>query len=156
MTVMEKRPEARPGSLEHLNDAAITWRYIAPPGTTLEMCQRPDYFRNCVKECAQTRFAGKHAWNRIEIIAEDGTWEADLRIVSAADGLVHTRLLREWAAPVKVGRKPATPDGYVIEHIPGNGWRALDANAEVVAARLTTEDEAVRAASTHAKRKGEN
>lgn len=151
MTIMEKKPEARPGALENAADAAITWRYIAPAGHTLDMCQRPDYWRNVTRECGQQRVVGRHAWSRIEIIAEDGTWEAELRILTVANGLVHTRLLREWTAPQKPGRKPNVPDGYTVEHITGNGWRALDPNGAPVAVNQTTEDDATRAAYAHSK-----
>lgn len=148
----KKSPEARPGSLEALHDASVTWRYFAPAGVTLEMCQRPDYWRHNIRELGQQRINGRHAWNRIEILAEDGTWEADLRVLSVDQGLVHTRVIREWQAPAKPGRKPVVPDGYKVEHIPNNGWRALDPNGHIVAASLPIEDEAVRAASAHSKK----
>jgi hypothetical protein len=143
---------ARPGSLEPLHDASMVYRYVAPPGTTLADCRRPDYWRNNARECGQSRINGRPSFNRIEILAEDGTWEADLRVLSVADGLVHTRLLREWSEPAKPGRKPAVPDGYTVEHIQGNGWRALDPNSEIVGQRLPTEEGAVRAAADHARR----
>ncbi len=154
----EKKPEARPGSLDNLADASVTLRYFAPPGHTLEMCQRPDYWRNCTREAGQQRVPSRHAWNKIEILAEDGTWEAELRVLSVSagaagtGGLVHTRLIREWSAPAKPGRKPALPDGYVVEHIPGNGWRTLDPNGMPVATNLPIEDDAIRAAANHAKK----
>lgn len=148
---MTKTPEARPNALENALDAAVTWRYFAPPGVTLEMCQRPDYWRNCLRELGQQRVNGRHAWNKIEIIAEDGTWEADLRVLSVSDGLVRTRLLREWNAPARPGRKPNVPEGYIVEHVPNNGWRALDPKGAIIAANLTIEDDAVRAAATHAR-----
>ncbi len=152
---MDKKIEARPGSLDVVYDASVIWRYLAPAGHTLEMCQRPDYFRNVVKEAGMQRVLGRHAWNKIEIIAEDGTWEAELRVLSVVEGalpLVNTRLLREWHAPVKPGRKPAVPEGYAVEHIANNGWRALDPNGQIIAANLTIEDDAIRAAATHAKK----
>lgn len=151
--MMELTP-ARPGVLELATDAAATWRYMAPPGHSLEMCQRPDYWRNCLRELGQQRIGGRHAWNKIEIIAEDGTWEAELRVVAVGDGLVQTRLLREWSAPKTPGRKPALPDGYRVEHIEGNGWRALDPNGAIVRDKLQTEEMAVRAASQHARTAG--
>ena len=49
MRLVEKI-EARPGSLEPLNDASVTWRYTAPAGHTLEECQRPDYWRHGIRE----------------------------------------------------------------------------------------------------------
>lgn len=149
---MEKNPEARPGSLDALHDASITWRYLAPAGVTLEMCQRPDFWRNCTKELGQQRVLNRHAWNRIEILAEDGTWEAELRVLSVDHGLVQTRLLHEWHAPAKAGRKPAIPEGYKIEHVPSNGWRVLDQNGQPIASNLTVEDDAIRAAAAHSKK----
>ena len=148
---MTQKHEARPGSLEVMQDASVTWRHMAPPGVKMDDVRRPDYWRNVIRECAQQRFPGKHAWNRIEVIAEDGTWECDLRVITAAEGLVHTRLLREWVQKLPPGRKPSVPDGYRIEHIPSNGWRALDPNGQIVAQRLTIEDEALRAAVEHAR-----
>lgn len=153
---MTETKPARPGSLEPLLDASETYRYVAPSGVTLADCRRPDYWRHHVRECGQTRVNGRPSFNRIEILAEDGTWEAELRVMSAADGLVTTRLLREFSEPGRPGRKPAVPDGYSVEYISGNGWRALDANAEIVVQRLTTEEAATRAAADHARRaKGE-
>ena len=149
---MKKTPEARPGSLDVQHDASITWRYFAPSGVTLDMCQRPDFWRNVTKELGQQRVNGRHAWNKIEILAEDGTWEAELRVLSVSAGLVHTRLLREWHAAVKPGRRPQVPDGYQIEHIPNNGWRVLGPNGAPVATNLPVEDEAIRAASAHSKK----
>ena len=148
----EKAPECKPNGIEVLNDAAITLRHIAPPGITLEMVQRPDYWRNVIREVGQQRIVGRHAFNRIEVLAQDGSWEAELRVMSAADGLATTRLLREWHAPTKPGRKPSLPEGYIVEHIANNGWRGLDPNGAIVAALLTTEDEAIRAVANHAKK----
>ncbi len=149
---MTTKIEARPGTLEPLMDVSMIWRHVAPRGVTLEQVRRPDYFRNNIKQAGQSRQAGVHAFNRIEILAEDGSWEAELRVMSAADGLIHTRLLREFREPVKPGRKPNVPDGYTIEHIQDNGWRALDQNSQIIAQRLTTEDAALRAAYDHSKR----
>lgn len=143
--------EARPNTLDMAIDASVTWRYLAPAGHTLEMCQAPDYWKHCVRELNQQRVLGRHAWNKIEIIAEDGTWEAELRVINVADGLVNTRLLREWRAPVKLGRKPAVPEGYTVEHIANNGWRVLDPDRQIIAANISIEEEAVRQAAAHAK-----
>ncbi len=152
----DRKIEARPSSLEPVSDASLFWRHLAPPGVTLEMVRRPDYWRNCIKECGQTRTAGRPSFNRIEVIAEDGTWEAELRVLSAADGLVQTRLLRQWEPESRPGRKPLVPEGYTVEHIRDNGWRALDPNGIVLSSRLPLEEDAVRAASHHARKaKGE-
>jgi hypothetical protein len=143
---------AAPSSLEPINDCSIAFRHIAPPGVTLDMCRRPDYWRNNVRECGRSRIAGQRPWNKIEIISEDGSWEAELRILSAADGLVHTRVIREWYVESKPGRKPSLPDGYSIEYVTGNGWRALDAAGMIVSSNLPIEDDAVRAAAHHGRK----
>lgn len=150
--MLDRIAEAKPGSLESVYDAAMAWRYIAPPGVTLEMCQHPSFWKNVTRECGQQRVANRMAWNKIEILAEDGTWEAELRILSVADGLVHTRVIREWNAPARPGRKASVPEGYAVEHITGNGWRVLDPKGGIVATNLPIEEEAVRAASHHAKK----
>ncbi len=144
--------EAKPGTLDNLNDSAVTLRYFAPRGHTLEDCIRPDYWRNVTREAGQQRVPNRHAWNKIEILAEDGTWEAELRVLSVDHGLVHVRVIREWAAPAKPGRKPALPDGYQVDHISNNGWRVLDEHGQPVATNLTTEDDAIREAAKHAKK----
>lgn len=149
---MTKNPEARPGSLENVYDACVTWRYFAPAGVTLEMVQRPDYWRNVTRELGQQRITGKNAWNKIEVLAEDGSWEAELRVLSVEAGLVHTRVIREWTPKATPGRKPNLPDGYIVEHVPNNGWRALDPNGEPIASKKPTEEDAIRAAAAHSKK----
>lgn len=143
---------ARPGALEPSQDASLTLQYIAPPGVTLADCTKPTFWRNNVAACARARTPGRNPWNKIEIIAEDGTWEALLRIVNAADGLVTTRVLWSWSEPAKPGRKPSVPEGYTVEYIASNGWRALNVDGVIIADRLPVEEQAVRAAADHAKR----
>lgn len=144
---------AKPSALERVFDASITWRYIAPAGHTLEMCQVAEYWRNNAKECAQSRISGINPWNKIEIIAEDGSWEAVLRILSVKDGLVETRLLSQWpASPAKTERKPELPKGFRVEHVANNGWRTFDTYNEVIAQKLATEVQAIEAAIEHAKK----
>lgn len=141
--------QARPGSLEPAHDAAITWRYIAPVGHTIEMLQEPSYFGHNIRECARSRLAGRHAWNRIEVIAEDGSFEVELRVVSVdADARhVHTRIIRQWPEAKRSAAPP--PEGYTVEHVQGNGWRALDRNAGTVTEKRATRDEALLAAVEH-------
>lgn len=155
---MDKKPEARPGSLDVSHDASVTWRYLAPAGHTLEMCLMPDYWTHCTRELGQQRVIGRHAWNKIEIIAEDGTWEAELRVLKIEQGangaasFVHTRLLSSWQDSPKPGRKPSAPDGYTVEHIHENGWRAMDSKGRLVIEKQTTEEEAMKAAREHARK----
>lgn len=145
---MDNTTQARPGSLENAYDASVTWRHIAPRGVTLEHCREPAYWRNVTREAGMQRVIGRHAWNRIEILAEDGTWEAELRVLSVADGLVHTRTIRAWHADTKP--KADAPEGYAVEHIDGNGWRAVDPAGAILAEKKTTRDQALSAAIDHA------
>lgn len=142
--------QARPGSLEPAHDASVTWRYMAPTGHTIEMVQEPGYFRNSVRECSMSRIANRHAWNKIEVIAEDGSFEVELRVVSVDKDalLVHTRTIREWQAETKKAAA-APPANYTVEHVQGNGWRALDPNSTAVTEKRTTRDEALAAAVAH-------
>lgn len=150
---MTEKLTARPAALEPLHEASVTYRYMAPPGHTLEHCLSPEYWRHNARECRHSRLTGRNSWNRIEVIAEDGSWEADLRILSVdSTGLVETRVLRHWEPAPKPGRKAMAPDGYRVEHIPEHGWRAIDRNGEMVAQKLSTEAKAIEAASDHARK----
>lgn len=153
--VIDKSPEARPGSLENAAEAAITWRYIAPAGTTLDMIRGKDgvskYFKNCLRELSQQRIPSRHSYNRIEILAEDGAWEAELRVMAIDGEDVTTRILRVWHDS-KAEAKGKTPDGYKIEFVKGNGWRVLDHGNTLVAEKIATEGEAIRQAIDHAKK----
>lgn len=154
---MTKPNEARQNSLDVAHDASITWRYTAPEGHTLQDCLRPDYWHTCLREIGQQRVIGRHAFNRIEILAADGTWEAELRVMSISDGQVITRLLREWHAPSNGRSEPAVPEGYKVEHIGGNGWRALDRHGNIITEKKSDRGAALQAAISHsAKGKGAN
>lgn len=144
----DKKPEARPGSLEMAHDAAAVWRYMAPAGVTLAMVLEPDYWTNVVREAGQTRVPGRHAWNKIEVLAEDGTWEAELRVMAVVGTKVHVRLLRETREP-SVAESAAAPDGYTVEHVTGNGWRARDRKGQVITEKRQTRDQALMAAVAH-------
>lgn len=151
---MDKKPECKPSpvGLENVADASLTWRHIAPVGITLEHVTDLTYWKNVTRELGQSRVVGRNPFNKIEVIAEDGTWEAVLRVLSVQDGLVRVRVLSHWEAERRPGRKPNLPDGYVVEFIPQNGWRALDPKGGIIAAGEALEDDALRAAASHAKK----
>ena len=150
---MEKKPEARPGSLDNQFDAAVIWRYMAPAGHTIEDCCRSDYWRNVIREVSQQRINQRHAFNRIEILAEDGTWEAEIRIMAVDGHDVTARLLRQWPEPTKaVQTKVEAPEGYTVEHVSGNGWRALEPGGTTLIEKRTTRDEALNRALDHSRK----
>jgi len=144
---------ARPGSLEPLAETSMTYRYMAPLGHTLEMVSHPEYWKNNARECKHTRISSRNAWNKIEVIAMDGSWEAELRIMAVSEaGHVETRCIREWQEAGKPGRKPQLPEGYKVEIIPEQGWRALDRFGAIIAQKLPIESKALEAALDHARK----
>jgi hypothetical protein len=155
---MTKPNEARSSALDNAADASMTWRYTAPAGHSLQDCLRPDYWQNSVRELGMQRVLGRHAFNRIEILAEDGTWEAELRVMSIDKGLVTTRLLRKWFAEKSASSDApelSAPAGYKVEHITGNGWRALDPKGQILIEKQTERGKALLVAVEHsAKAKG--
>lgn len=145
---------ALPGSLETAHDVSITYRYIVPAGHTLEMCRDPEYWKHNLRECNQQRIGGRHAWNKIELLAVDGQWEAMLRIISVdlQNGIVETRLLSQWPEPVKAAApvvEAEAPKGYRVEFIEGNGWRAIEPGGTTLIEKRPARDEAVRRAIEH-------
>jgi hypothetical protein len=121
--MVKQQSIARSGNIEKWCDIAKTWRYIAPAGTALQDCVRPDYWKHNLRELGETTVRGRHAFNRIEILAEDGSWEVDLRVMEIDRELemVKLRVLRVWR---DTSLDVALPVGYEIEFISGNGWRA--------------------------------
>lgn len=149
---MSDRIAARPGSLEPLSDACVSFRYFAPPGVTLEECLKPDYWRNNIRDLSRSR-DGKPAFNRIELMAADASWEADVRVMEVSDGLVTLRVLRRWPESL-VEKQPEqpVPEGYRVEFIDANGWRALEPGGTTLTEKRTTRDEAMRRAVEHARK----
>lgn len=144
--------EARPGSLEISHDASVLWRHIAPAGTSMDDVLDPGYFRNNIKECAQQRVAGRNAWNKIEVIAEDASFYMTLLVLAVGPDRVETfPIIKEKLARSQPGRKAMKPDGYKVEFVSPSGWRAIAPNGFMVAEKLTVEEEAIKAAAAHAK-----
>ena len=44
------------------------------------------------------------------------------------------------------------PQGYTVEHVPENGWRAIDPKGNILIEKQTVEDDAIKAARDHAKK----
>lgn len=139
------KPVCKPHELLIAAERRYHHLHIAPAGTTLEQVCDPTYWSSVANEFKRA------PWALIEIIADDGSWEADLRVFAIGDGFAKVRVRNSWAYADKPGRKPALPDGYKVEHLPTQGWRAMSPNGEVVAERKQVEMEAVRAAADHAR-----
>jgi hypothetical protein len=142
---MTAKPECRPTELLIASERRYHFFHIAPAGVTLDQVLEPTYWKSVTLDLKRSK------WPMIEVVCDDGKWEANLRVYSVGDGFAKTRVLQQWDFTGKAGRKPIAPEGYKIEHIPKNGWRALTPGGEIVAEYLPVEEEAIRAAATHAR-----
>jgi len=87
----------------------------------------------------------------VEFMAEDGAWEATVRVLSVDDvGNVRFRVLNSWSAPEI--KKDAVPKGYKVEFIRDHGWRCLDPSGQQVGTYEPTENDAVSLAQSFARR----
>lgn len=114
------------------------------PGLPPEFVMDPDFWQHLAARC--------RVHDQILVIAQDGSFEADLRVMSIdPDGhWAQMRLLREWPAGVisaAVKDAPAPPeplargpdaDGYLIEWSGPQRWRIVR-GADVVATDLPDE-----------------
>lgn len=141
----QPKPICKPHEIEPAEQRRYIYLHVAPAGVTLEQVCEPSYWAPVTGELRRAR------WARIEVVCDDGSWEADLRVYATGEGFAKVRVLQSWAFSEKVERKPKTPDGYRIEHIPSQGWRALTPAGDVIADRKQVESEAINAAREHAK-----
>ena len=148
MSMLQAIPEARPGSLDNMLNAAVQMRYMVPADHAPDDLLRPAYWKNVTREAGQQRVPGKHAWNTIRALCDDGSWMIDLLIISVATDAVHVRELTRW----DWRSTKAAPAGYTVEHVRDNGWRAIEPGGAVIAEKLTARDNAVGAAEAHAEK----
>lgn len=144
--------EARAGELSILHDCSVTFRYVVPHGHTIEDLKSKTYWRHNAPDLKLQRYAGVRPWHRIECIADDGTYECDLRVLDVtATGEVTVRVLRAWHAETKATKPIQPPEGYKLEHVGGRGWRALDPNGQILTADRVNEIDAYLVAADHAR-----
>jgi hypothetical protein len=116
------------------------------PGTTIEMVLDPDYW---------VHGGGVLKVNDlIEVIAQDGSFELELRVVAvdARGYWAHVRPRYRWPAEGEAVKRADAPntwpdkDGYRIEWSgsPVHRWRIIDRAGEVVGSRFPTEDAAIK------------
>ena len=113
-----------------------------PTGVTLDDVLEPGFWKHVWRE--MTRGGGKYA--KIEVICEDQTWEAELRVYATGDGFVKTRVLVPWEAKKAQGRPPKLPEGWVAEPV-GSTWRVRNSVGEPVVQNEASEYDAIVAAS---------
>jgi hypothetical protein len=133
-----------PARIVRAEVARTTWFLPVVRGTTREMVLEPDFW---------VHLGGKlKVDDRVEVVAQDGTFELDLRVASVdARGFwVQMRLLGEWIEPVAAGKKVAAPrpwpdaEGYRVEWGgPVHKWRIIDQAGQIVDKMLSSEAAAI-------------
>jgi hypothetical protein len=121
--------------------------YIVPPGVVLADLIQPSHWAQVWRKLARSK------WPKIQCIADDGSWEATLRVVSVSDGMAKVRVIAAWGDTEAAPSRPAVvlPEGVSVEHIPGQGWRGLF-NKQIIIEKQGVEDDAVAAVVAHAAR----
>jgi hypothetical protein len=124
--------------------ARVTRFLSVPPGTTRDMCLDPDYWVHLGSTLKVD--------DRIEILAQDGTFDLDLRVISLDPRgyWAQVRLLREWVQP-DGAKKEAQPkawpdaDGYRIEWSTPttHKWRIIDRAGQIVSRGHASEADAI-------------
>jgi hypothetical protein len=138
-----KKPAASPHQLQDSRSVKLELFHVVPSGLSLDAVLDPSYWRNAWKV-----LDGKTN-STIELVAEDGAWEAMARVLSAKDGIVKLRVVSKWEADRS---KASVPDGFKVEFIPGKGWRALDTDNTVIVDGEPAEADAIAAAVARAKK----
>jgi hypothetical protein len=119
----------------------INFLHEVPHGVTFDQVRENAYWANAWK-----RFQGKEM-STVDFIAEDGSWEAQVRIVRVTEGKVEFRVLHEWKEEAAISE---VPKGYRVEFISENGWRAFDPNNALVIDKQAQRNWALEAALDHA------
>lgn len=121
--------------------------YVVPSGVVLADIIQPSHW------AAVWRKLGRAKWSKIQCIADDGSWEATLRIVGVSEGMAKVRVISAWGDTDKAPSRPvvALPEGASVEHIPGQGWRGVF-NKEIIIEKQGVEADAIAAVLAHAAR----
>lgn len=132
-------------AMSHLAQYARSEWYIkVPMGTTLEMLLTPSFWAH---HQVKLRIGDK-----IEAIAEDGTFDVDLRVIDKDVGYAKMRVLRKWEASanpevVVEGQNQKDYTGKpqefpCINFLTSTGWRLLGFDGNTVKQHMATKDEA--------------
>jgi hypothetical protein len=123
----------------------VRWVFMheAAPGVTIDDVMQPGYWKNVAKLLGSSKNA------KIEVIARDQSWEAELRVYSVGDGFAKVRILNLWdssKARSKGGRPPVLPEGFKADFVE-NGWRVRAPSGDIIVERQATKDDAISAAN---------
>ena len=84
--------------------------------------------------------------DRLELVAEDGSWDLDARVVNASAGFAVLRLLRVWKAPTEALQGDVGEP--TVAFVPQSGWVLFGADGNPVA-RFADETSARAALQDH-------
>lgn len=141
-----QQPAIAPWDMKLKSSAVLEFFHVVPSGISLETALGASYWRNAWKVLEDKKYS------TINLIADDGAFDVTARLLAIDAHSVEWRVLREWEPKRAPGRKPSVPEGYVVEHLPGDGWRAVAPDGSVLVAKKASEDDALRAALTHSKK----
>ena len=139
---MTKAIHCKPIDFQQAHERRFYFLHIAPPGVTLAMVMEPEYWSAVGGDISRTRFP------MIEVIAEDGTWDALLRVTASDKDYAKTRIIWKWEETA-ANVTEALPRATRVEYVERNGWRALGPDNVVIAEKLATRAEAATAARNY-------
>lgn len=139
-------PAVAPWDLKAKASAVLEWFHVVPAGVSLEAALASSYWRNAWKLLENKKYS------TVDLIADDGAFDVTVRVLDATANSVEFRILREWEPKRAPGRRPSVPDGYVVEHLPEQGWRAVAPDGSVLGDKISGEDGAVKMAVAHARK----
>lgn len=132
--VQRPAPECPLSELQQVHARIHHFVHEVAHGVTIEDVLRPGYWKTVWRQLARARHT------MVTVIAIDGTWEADLRVVATGDGFARTRAIRVWQAEdVTDG---TLPKGWQTEFV-GGAWRVRNSDGEVITRDHPIEAEAI-------------
>lgn len=133
-----------PNRFKNVENVSCTYQAVVPAGVTLKDVLEPSFWAHAATEIDR-RFRN----HRIEVIAEDGSFDVDLRVLKVGERMVSVRLLRE-APNTKGGVADISAEQELprIDFVRGRGdnagWRVLDATGQVYSDRIEGKENAQR------------
>ena len=115
-----------PHDIKERSSVAVSFFVRVPAGIGLAEATSPAYWRNAWKVLEH------RILSTIDLVAEDGEWEASVRVLQATPTVMKFRVLSQWQPDAKDAARKA-PDGVKVEFITEAGWRALFGDGTVIA-----------------------
>jgi hypothetical protein len=126
------------------------WFVLVPTGVTVEQLTVPSFWAHQVSKLR------KH--DRVEAVAEDGSFDVELRVIDKDVGFAKMRILREWRNPEMA--VPSNKEQYsdkphhfpCVDYKAASGWRVIGFDGNVVKENLASEADALLALQSYNER----